>query len=69
MFVLVLSDQQWMRLDVGPPTLVTGVIIKGRGDTKRKHWVERFKVSYSNDTDVWYFYKDADHLDPKVGIE
>ncbi|XP_046567293.1 lactadherin-like isoform X1 [Haliotis rubra] len=59
------NDKQWIQLDVGPPTLVTGVITKGRGDTKRSHWVERFKVSYSNDTTVWYFYKDADHLDPK----
>ncbi|XP_050409625.1 lactadherin isoform X1 [Patella vulgata] len=59
------DTNQWMQIDVGPPTLITGVISKGRGDTKRKHWVERFKISYSNDTQVWYFYKDAHHLDPK----
>jgi hypothetical protein len=54
-------------MDIGPPTLVTGVITKGRADTRKKHWVKRFKISYSNDTNVWYFYKDAHHLDPKVG--
>ncbi|KAL8624788.1 hypothetical protein ACOMHN_002481 [Nucella lapillus] len=58
-------DSQWLQVDVGPPTLVTGVVTKGRGDTRRKHWVERFKIAYSNDTRVWYFYKDAHHLDPK----
>ncbi|XP_076471901.1 lactadherin-like isoform X2 [Babylonia areolata] len=60
------NDSQWLQMDVGPPTLVTGVVTKGRGDTRRKHWVERFKISYSNDTRVWYFYKDAHHLDPKL---
>ncbi|XP_041365441.1 lactadherin-like isoform X2 [Gigantopelta aegis] len=60
------NDKQWLQVDVGPPTLVTGVLTKGRADTRRKHWVERFRVSYSNDTRLWYFYKDADHLDPKL---
>ena len=54
--------------DVGPPTLVTGIVTKGRGDS-RKQWVTRFRISYSNDTNIWYFYKDASHLDPKVFIE
>nr|KAG5690666.1 hypothetical protein BaRGS_007637 [Batillaria attramentaria] len=60
------NESQWLQMDVGPPTLITGVVTKGRGDTRRKHWVERFKISYSNDTRVWYFYKDAHHLDPKL---
>jgi len=41
------------------------VVTKGRGDTGRKHWVTRFRLSYSNDSRVWYYYKDATHLDPK----
>src|SRR6218665_211034 len=57
---------QWLQFDVGPPTLVTGLITKGRGDGKRKQWVTRFRLSFSNDTQVWYYYKDASHLDPKV---
>ncbi|XP_012937328.1 lactadherin, partial [Aplysia californica] len=59
------NDTQWLQLDVGPPTLITGIIIKGRGDTRRKHWVQRFRIAYSNDTYLWYSYKDAHHLDPK----
>ena len=53
--------------DVGPPTLVTGIVTKGRGDS-RKQWVTRFRISYSNDTSIWYFYKDASHLDAKVSF-
>lgn len=60
------TDTQWVQIDVGPPTLITGIITKGRGDTKKKHWVQRFRIAYSNDTRLWYSYKDAHHLDPKV---
>ena len=55
-----------MQIDIGPPTLVTGIITKGRGDSRKSHWVKRFMVTYSNDTERWYNYKDAHHLDPKV---
>jgi lactadherin len=57
---------QWLQFDIGPPTLVTGLITKGRGDTGKKHWVTRYRLSYSNDSQVWYYYKDASHLDPKI---
>lgn len=56
---------QWLQIDVGPPTLITGVMTKGRGDSKKKHWVTRFKISYSNDTQRWYQYKDAHSVDPR----
>ena len=57
---------QWLQFDVGPPSLVTGLVTRGRGDSNRRQWVTRFLVSYSNDTAVWYYYKDASHLDIKV---
>jgi len=57
-----------MQFDVGPPTLVTGLVTKGRGDGGKKHWVTRFRISYSNDTKVWFYYKDASHLDVKVSM-
>lgn len=59
------NDNQWLMFDVGPPTVVTGIVTKGRGDGGKKHWVTRFRISYSNDTRVWFFYKDASHLDAK----
>ena len=48
------SDHQWLQFDVGPPKLVAGIVTKGRGD--RKHWVTRYRVSYSNDSLQWHFY-------------
>lgn len=56
----------WLELDIGHPTLVTGIITKGKGDTDRNHWVTKYKISYSNDSMVWNFYKDANHLEPKI---
>ena len=64
--VLYIAVNQWLQFDIGPPTLVTGLITKGRGDTGKKHWVTRYRLSYSNDSQIWYYYKDASHLDPKV---
>lgn len=62
-----IAGNQWIQFDVGPPTLVTGLMTKGRGDGGKKHWVTRFRVSYSNDSAAWFYYKDASHLDLKVG--
>jgi len=64
---VLVAVNQWLQFDIGPPTLITGLITKGRGDTGKKHWVTRYKVSYSNDSQIWYYYKDASHLEPKVG--
>jgi len=50
------AADQWMQFDVGPPTLVTGLVTKGRGDSTKKHWVTKFRVSYSNDSKTWNFY-------------
>ena len=62
----IFAAHQWLQFDIGPPTLVTGLITKGRGDTGKKNWVTRYRLSYSNDSQIWYYYKDASHLDPKV---
>lgn len=59
------NENQWLQMDVGPPTLVTGLVTRGRGDGGKRHWVTRFRVSYSNDSKEWTFYKDASHLDVK----
>jgi lactadherin len=59
------NGEQWLQFDIGPPTLVTGMVTRGRGDSGRKHWITRFRLSYSNDSVNWTFYKDATHLEPK----
>lgn len=57
---------QWLQIDIGPPTLITGVVTRGRGDTRRKQWVTRFSLSYSNDSQSWHVYKDVTDLEKKV---
>ncbi|XP_029636990.1 lactadherin isoform X1 [Octopus sinensis] len=59
------DQNQWLQIDIGPPTLITAIITRGRADTRRKHWVTKFNVTYSNDTKIWYGYRDALHLASK----
>lgn len=42
------------------------MVTRGRGDTGRKHWVKAYTLTYSNDSKVWFTYKDGNHLDTKV---
>ena len=51
-------------MDLGPPKLINGIVTKGRGD--KKNWVTSYSISYSNDTKIWFYYKDANHLEAKV---
>lgn len=32
----------------------------------KNHWVTKYKLSFSNDSVIWTYYKDANHLEPKV---
>ncbi|KAF8794103.1 Lactadherin like protein [Argiope bruennichi] len=57
--------RQWLQIDLGPPTRVTGVVTKGRGDSRRKQWVTSFALSYSNSTNHWHYYKDDNLVSPK----
>jgi len=58
------NGHQWLQMDLGPPTLINGIVTKGRGD--KKNWVTSYSISYSNDTKIWFYYKDANHLEAKV---
>ena len=60
------SADQWLQLDLGPATLINGIVTRGRGD--KKNWVTSYSLSYSNDTKIWFYYKDANHLEAKVDI-
>ncbi|XP_076039175.1 lactadherin-like isoform X2 [Oratosquilla oratoria] len=59
------DEHQWLQWDLGPPHTVTGVVTRGRGD-KRRQWVKAYTLTYSNDSKVWFTYKDGNHLDSKV---
>lgn len=65
-----LADQ-WIQYDLGPPRQITGVVTRGHGgwESKQRHhvsWVSSYTLSYSNDTLLWFSYRDGNHLDPKV---
>ncbi|ESO03287.1 hypothetical protein HELRODRAFT_80599, partial [Helobdella robusta] len=53
------DDTQWLQFDVGPPTLITGLITKGRSEGKKRAWVTNFKISFSNDSNGWHYYSDS----------
>jgi hypothetical protein len=60
------TEHQWLQFDLGPATQVTGILTKGRADTKRRQWITSYTVSYSNDSVVWFVYTDGNHLGTKV---
>ena len=62
----IFLGNQWLQFDFGPPRKVTGILTLGRGDGRRKRFVTQYSLSYSNNSVVWHFYKDDNHLDPKV---
>ncbi|XP_072022195.1 uncharacterized protein [Amphiura filiformis] len=49
------NDDQWIQVDLGTPTLVSGIITQGRDGTDQ--WVTMFTVEYSKDCITW---KDVD---------
>ena len=61
-----LGHDQWLQFDLGHPSIVTSLITKGRGDRKHDQWVTKYRVSFSNDTRLWLYYKDKSQIEPKV---
>ena len=59
---------EYLQFDVGPPTRITGVVTKGRGDARKPQWVTNFLLKYSNDSVNWKAYKDLPSLPEKVHI-
>ncbi len=62
---VLLTENQWLQFDLGPPTKITGVVTRGQGD-KRQRFVTSYTLSYSNDSSVWFPYRDDNHLEAKV---
>ena len=65
---MFLEHDQWLEFDLGHPSTVTSLITKGRGDTNQDQWVTKYKVSFSNDTRLWLYYKDKSQIEPKVRL-
>ncbi len=58
------SKKEWLLVDLGVESLVSGVAVQGRVD--EDEWVTNFMVSYSNDAYKWDFARDI-YGNKKVG--
>jgi hypothetical protein len=64
----ILEYGQWLEFDLGHPSMVTCLITKGRADAHQDQWVTQYRVSFSNDTRLWMYYKDKSLFEPKVCV-
>ncbi|CAF1300503.1 unnamed protein product, partial [Adineta ricciae] len=60
------KHDQWLEFDLGHPSTVTSLITKGRTDTNQEQWVTKYRVSFSNDSRLWIYYKDKLQIEPKA---
>ena len=60
---------QWLRIDLGSYTMVTGLATQGRhGLDPHDQYVTAYRLQYSNDGIVFHFYKEPGRTSPKVRI-
>ncbi|XP_068677063.1 uncharacterized protein [Montipora foliosa] len=58
---------QWLRIDLGSYTTVTGLATQGRhGLDPYDQYVTAYRLQYSNDGIVFHFYKEPGRTSPKV---
>ena len=50
------SKNEWILVDLGVLSKVTGLITQGRGD--KEEWISSFMFSYSSDAYKWEFARD-----------
>ena len=65
------AGDQWIQYDLGPSRQITGVVTRGHGGWESKRhasWITSYTMSYSNDTLLWFSYRDGNHLDAKVSL-
>ena len=55
---------QWLQVDLGSYTRVTGVATQGRNGYAQ--WVTEYRLQYSDDGVIFKFYKEPHHTSPKV---
>ncbi|XP_022805106.1 coagulation factor V-like [Stylophora pistillata] len=56
----VLDLKQWLQVDLGSYTTVTGVATQGRNGYRPGQWVTKYRLQYSNDGVNFHFYKEKD---------
>ena len=57
---------QWLQVDLGSNTTVTGVATQGSPDNVHDIWVIKYRLQYSDDGVTRYVYKAPNGTSPKV---
>ena len=52
----VLDLKQWLQVDLGSYTIVTGVATQGRNAPRIREWVTKYRLQYSIDGVNFHFY-------------
>lgn len=63
---LIRDANQWLQVDLGNLTTVTGVATQGRFDLG--HWVTSYSLQYSDDGDNFQYYKEQGQSENKVKV-
>ncbi|XP_066270485.1 uncharacterized protein [Branchiostoma lanceolatum] len=50
------NDDQYLQIDLGEDMVFTGVVTQGKSGTSE--WVTRYRLLYSDDGELWQYYKD-----------
>ena len=58
---------QWLQVDLGGYTKVTGVATQG-GGYGLSEWVTKFKIRYSTDGVIWQYYKEPGNANASAKV-
>ena len=61
--------KQWLQVDIGSYTTVTGIATQGRNSIRWPQWVTKFKLQYSVDGVIFQFYKEPGNNSAKVCLK
>ena len=57
---------QWLQVDLGSHTTVTGVATQGRNSTKWRQWITTFTLQFSFDGVIFQSFKEPGTMSAKV---
>ena len=60
---------QWLQVDIGSYTTVTGIATQGRNSVRWPQWVTKFKLQYSVDGVIFQFYMEPGNNAAKVCLK
>ena len=65
----VFTTNEWIQVDLGVSTSVTGLVLQGRDKDNNAHqYVTTYWVQYSDDTTSWIWVTDVDQQNAKVNV-